>query len=157
MINKAKTENAKKKETKANEKPKLKGEKKTKEKTDKTVKKKKKLKKKESEEKESKKESHSPVKEEPLSSREIQAIDRHLAQTEGILKEEKEISDKLDNYLNSGNIKAYTDDEFLKANGNLIAKSNVILEKYENSLCNITGFIQNTLEQLEDCKCIFYH
>jgi hypothetical protein len=155
MINKAKTENGKKKEIKANEKPKLKVGKKVKEKADKIVKKKKKLKKKESEGFESNKEPQSLLKEEPVCSREIQAIDRHLAQTEGILKEEKEISDKLDNYLNSGNIKVYIDDDFVKANGNLIAKSNAILGKYENSLDNITGFIQNTLEQLEDCKCIY--
>jgi len=118
MINKAKTENGKKKEIKANEKPKLKVGKKVKEKADKIVKKKKKLKKKESEGFESNKEPQSLLKD-------------------------------------SGNIKVYIDDDFVKANGNLIAKSNAILGKYENSLDKITGFIQNTLEELEDCKCIY--
>jgi hypothetical protein len=156
MNNKGKTENGKKKDIKVNEKPKLNGEKNLKVKSEKTSKKKKKVKKNAKVEAETKKEPETTVKKEPVCSREVQAIDRHLEQTEGILKEEKELYEKLDNYLNTGNIKAYNDDDFLKNNRALLAKSNAVLEKYENSLSNITRTIQNTLEQLENYKCKYH-
>lgn len=153
MNNKSKTEKVKNKEVKLNEKPIQKAEKKVKDKAEKTVKKKKKLKKKGSSESGSNKDYHPVNNDEPEPSLEIQAIDRHLVKTDTILKEEKDISNKLDNYLNLGSIRSYLDDDFLNNNRNLLAKSNNVLEKYENNLYNIAGVIQNTIERLEDSKC----
>ena len=77
-----------------------------------------------------------------------------INQIEKILQLEKSLSNKLDILLNSDNILTYSAENYRKINKNAMHQSNLIIEKYEDSLINVSTLIQSTIEKLEDSKCI---
>ena len=94
--------------------------------------------------------------EEPVISKEILLINKQIDHIDDILQVEKSLSNKLEIMINSDNNSTFSLDNFKKIDKNAMHRSNLIIEKYNDSLSNVSTLIKNTIENLEDSKCMHF-
>jgi hypothetical protein len=96
-----------------------------------------------------------PVQGEELKSRELLAIEKEIEKIDKIVEQENLLNLNLDSLLQSESLTNYSNPEkYSKLNRNAMFQSNLPLEKYEDSLTSVNVIVQETLDGLQESKCI---